>query len=88
MRVKILFSPIKMQLSSEEYTYLLKTLDLNIMFSDDLCEFYDFTSVKTIKTNEKLSKDSEYHRIEIGIQLPLASIALIFKGEYLAELVF
>jgi len=79
------FSPITIQLSKVQFTYLMKCLDLNINYDDGMKEQYDFR--KKIDFTEVHKIEDDYKTMVFNINMTSVSLSLYFLNEFLSEIV-
>ena len=79
------FSPINVQLSKKQFTYLMKCLDLNINYDDGMRELYDFRLKREFTDVHPIQED--YKGMIIKINMVSVSLSLYFLGEFLTEIV-
>lgn len=85
LTVDLKFSPISVQLSKAQFTYLMKCLDLNINYDDGKKELYDFRLKKEFTEVHQLKDD--YRTMIIDINMTCVSLSLYFLNEFLTEIV-
>ncbi len=74
-------------MTNEQYTYLLWSMDLNILYSDLLQDYFSFTSVWIVRVNQDVQLQKDYEKIECAIKSPSVAMVLIFYDSYLTEIV-
>jgi hypothetical protein len=79
------FCPIKLKISKQQFTYLMKCLDLNVNYDDGVRELYDFKGKKQFTDLNPIRED--YRNLIVDFKLRSISLSLFFLGEFLSEIV-
>jgi len=85
MVIDMEFSPIHCQISKNQFTYLMKCMDLNINYDDGMKDLYDFKLKKEFTEINPIKED--YRQMLVKIKMPCISISCYFLNEFLAEIV-
>lgn len=85
MIINLDFSPIDVKMSKQQFTYLMKCLDLNINYDDGYKELYDFKNKKDYVDRNPIKEDYKY--MVVDIKITSLSMSWYFLGEFLTEIV-